>query len=79
MFFTSQIIIALSTSEWSVYLGAGVACLSNATSVLCRSQVTKLIDGPAETGRVFALMGALQALAPLIGRDGIQSTDRIHC
>ena len=68
--------MALSTSEWSVYAGAGVACLSNATSVLCRSQVTKLIDGPAETGRVFALMGALQALAPLIGRDGKRHSDR---
>ena len=64
----NQIIIALSTAEWSVYVGAGIACLGNATSVLCRSQITKLIDGPLETGKVFAFMGALQALAPLVGR-----------
>ena len=62
-----QIIIAVSTAEWSVYVGAGIACLSNAPSVLCRSQITKLI-GPLETGKVFAFMGALQALAPLVGR-----------
>lgn len=71
----NQIIIALSTAEWSVYMGAGIACLGNATSVMCRSQITKLI-GPLETGRVFAFMGALQALAPLVGREG-QTRSRI--
>ncbi len=52
--------IALSGgSVGPVYLSGAIACLGNATSVLCRSQITKLID-PLEVGKLFSFLGAMQ-------------------
>jgi fucose permease len=52
----NQIVIAMSGAEWLVYVGAFVACLSNATTVICRSQGRDSSNDPSYKLSPFILI-----------------------
>jgi len=54
-----------SEYSWMIYVGSLFSFLSGSITTCTRSLTTKCV-GPMEVGKVFSIMGALQAMVPLV-------------
>ena len=64
--FANQFFVAFARVEWVLYVGLVVSILGHATTSLSRSLLSKLV-GPEDVGKVFSVLGGMQALMPLVG------------
>ncbi|KPJ09641.1 Proton-coupled folate transporter [Papilio machaon] len=55
----------LAVTTWFMYLGAGVSMFKGLSSPLIRSMLTKMLP-PDDIAKVFALMCAIEGVAPLV-------------
>ena len=58
------ILFSIATVTWVVYLGALMAILDS-TCQMIRCMISKTVN-PNEVGKIFSIVGALQAIIPLI-------------
>ncbi|XP_045501791.1 proton-coupled folate transporter-like [Colias croceus] len=56
---------AFAVTSWHMYLAAGVSLFRDLSSPLIRSLITKILP-PQDIAKVFALMCAIEGIAPLI-------------
>lgn len=51
--------------SWQIYVAIGLGVFKSLVNPMCRTMITNLLPAD-ERGKIFALLGVLQALSPLI-------------
>lgn len=59
----NHLVIAFATAEWQLYIGICFSILAFCVTTLGRSMISKFVE-PHEVGKVFSVVGAIQALMP---------------
>uniref|UniRef100_A0A6P4DZU3 Proton-coupled folate transporter n=1 Tax=Drosophila rhopaloa TaxID=1041015 RepID=A0A6P4DZU3_DRORH len=63
--FSSSLMKAFALVSWQIYVAIGLGVFKSLVNPMCRTMIINLLPAD-ERGKVFALVGVLQALAPLI-------------
>ncbi|XP_039227681.1 proton-coupled folate transporter isoform X2 [Drosophila yakuba] len=61
----SSLMKGFAWESWQIYVAIGLGVFKSLVNPMCRSMITNLLPAD-ERGKVFALLGVLQALSPLL-------------
>ncbi|XP_022224753.2 proton-coupled folate transporter [Drosophila obscura] len=62
---TSSLMQSLAAVSWQIYVAIALGVFKSLVNPMCRTIITNLLPA-AERGKIFALLGILQTLSPLI-------------
>ncbi|XP_017066020.1 proton-coupled folate transporter [Drosophila eugracilis] len=62
---SSSLIKAFAMVDWQIYVAIGLGVFKSLVNPMCRTMITNLVPAD-ERGKIFSLLGVLQALSPLI-------------
>ncbi|XP_017150750.1 proton-coupled folate transporter isoform X1 [Drosophila miranda] len=62
---TSSLMKSLAAVSWQIYVAIALGVFKSLVNPMCRTIITNLLPA-AERGKIFALLGILQTLSPLI-------------
>ncbi|KAH8367181.1 hypothetical protein KR084_006957 [Drosophila pseudotakahashii] len=62
---SSSLMKAFALVSWQIYVAIGLGVFKSLVNPMCRTMITNLLPAD-ERGKIFALLGVLQALSPLI-------------
>ncbi|KAH8353891.1 hypothetical protein KR067_000085 [Drosophila pandora] len=62
---TSSLMKAFALVSWQIYVAIGLGLFKSLVNPMCRTMITNLLPSD-ERGKIFALLGVLQTLSPLI-------------
>ncbi|XP_017123145.1 proton-coupled folate transporter [Drosophila elegans] len=63
--FSSSLMKGFALVSWQIYVAIGLGVFKSLVNPMCRTMITNLLPAD-ERGKIFALLGVLQALSPLV-------------